>query len=72
MSAGSNVNTVRACWNCTHFRNDVAYLESAFRGLTSLSSGYAAVRADDGLCTRHERYVGARASCAEHSGHTAA
>ena len=56
----------RACWNCTHFRNDPAYLETQFRGLASLSSGYAAVRADDGMCTRHDRYVGARASCADH------
>jgi len=53
----------RQCASCAHFRNDPAYLESAFPGLTSLSSGYASVRANDGLCARHQLYLGAGDWC---------
>jgi hypothetical protein len=48
-----------------YFRNDAAFLERALPGLATLSSGYASVRSDDGLCARHDRYVGARAACAD-------
>ena len=51
------------CGSCRHFRNDPAYLEAAIPGLSSLSSGAASVRADDGLCLAHDRYLSARASC---------
>jgi hypothetical protein len=53
------------CASCRHFRNDPAYLEAAMPGLTSLSSASASVRADDGLCLRHDRYLGAGRSCAD-------
>jgi hypothetical protein len=36
------------CAGCRFFRNDAAYLETVFAGLTSLSSGYGSVRAEDG------------------------
>jgi hypothetical protein len=52
------------CGSCRHFRNDPAYLEAAIPGLSSLSSGAASVRADDGLCLHRDRYLSARASCA--------
>jgi hypothetical protein len=52
------------CGSCRHFRNDPAYLEAAIPGLSSLSSGAASVRADDGLCLLRDRYLSARASCA--------
>jgi hypothetical protein len=55
------------CGSCKHFRNDAAYLESVFKGLTSMSSAYASVRADDGICGLHDRYLSARASCAGHA-----
>ena len=55
----------RWCGYCAHFRNDRAYLEAAIPGLTSMSSGDASVRADDGICLRHDRYLSARASCAD-------
>jgi hypothetical protein len=51
------------CRACAHFRNDAKYLETVFKGLTSLSSGYGSVRAEDGICLRHDRYLSARASC---------
>jgi hypothetical protein len=53
------------CGNCVSFRNDRAYLEAAMPGLTSMSSGDASVRADDGICLRHNRYLSAWASCAD-------
>jgi hypothetical protein len=52
------------CGSCRHFRNDPLYLEAAIPGLSSLSSGVASVRADDGLCLMRDRYLSARASCA--------
>jgi hypothetical protein len=36
-------------------------------GLTSLSSAYAAVRSDDGVCGVHHRYIGAAWSCSDHA-----
>jgi hypothetical protein len=53
------------CGSCAHFRNDPAYIETLFPGLTSLSSGDASVRGDDGHCLRHDRYLGAGAGCAD-------
>ena len=53
------------CGSCAHFRNDPAYIETLFPGLTSLSSGDASVRGDDGHCLRHDRYLGAGSSCAD-------
>jgi hypothetical protein len=64
---------VRArCGNCVSFRGDPRDLEALLSGLTSLSSGYASVRSDDGICVRHERFVGARSCCADFSAATAA
>ena len=51
------------CATCAHFRNDPAYLEREIPGFASMSSAHASVRADDGICTLHERYLSARASC---------
>lgn len=59
------MNGDRRCGNCGYFRNDRAYLEAAMPGLTSMSSGDASVRADDGICLRHDRYLSAWASCAD-------
>jgi len=51
------------CETCRHFRNDPAYIEAAFRGLTSFSSGYGSARAEDGLCTFHDLYLSADCHC---------
>jgi hypothetical protein len=53
------------CFACVHFRNDAKFLEAAFGGLTSLSSGFGSVRGDDGICLHHDRYLSARSSCSE-------
>jgi hypothetical protein len=55
------------CASCRHFRNDPAYLEAAIPGLASLSSGWASVRSDDGLCLLRERHTSARFSCGDYA-----
>ena len=55
------------CETCRHFRNDPAYIEEAFRGLTSFSSGYASARAEDGLCTKHDLYLSADCQCPDYT-----
>ena len=52
-----------SCRACIHFRNDPAYLESVFQGLNVMSSAWASVVAEDGLCLRHDRYISAEAHC---------
>ena len=65
-------NVRKQCGACVHFRNEPEYLEAAFAGLASLSSAYGSVRAEDGLCLLHDRYLGAHCSCADFSARTAA
>ncbi len=52
-----------SCRHCRHFEHAPAALEAALPGLSSLSSAHAAVRADDGLCSVHQRYVTAESTC---------
>ncbi|SPE27528.1 conserved hypothetical protein [Burkholderiales bacterium] len=51
------------CGACRHFCNDPLLLEQRTPGLPVLSSGFAAARADDGLCSAHSRYLPAYAVC---------
>jgi len=60
------IRSAACCANCAHFVSDPEQLEDAIPGLRSLGSGFAAVRADDGLCLRHDRYLSAAAHCAQH------
>jgi hypothetical protein len=53
----------RICLHCRHFRNAPRYLESVYKGLTSLSSAYASVRKDDGICVERDLYLSASAYC---------
>jgi hypothetical protein len=53
------------CRHCRHFVNGAAQVEAALPGLSSLSSAYAAVRDEDGICRVHDRYVAASSRCAE-------
>jgi hypothetical protein len=57
----------RECRSCAHFRNDAAFIEAAFAGLTSLSSAFGSVRSDDGICLHHDRYLSARSCCRDFS-----
>ena len=53
----------RSCLHCKYFKHAPADLEAALPGLSSLSSAYAAVRCDDGICAVHQRYVTASSLC---------
>ena len=55
------------CRHCAYFRNDPAYIETVFKGLASMSSAHASVRAEDGLCLRHDRYLSAEAGCDDYT-----
>lgn len=52
-----------SCLTCKYFQHAPAHLEAALPGLSSLSSAYAAVRGDDGICAVHQRYVTASSVC---------
>jgi hypothetical protein len=47
------------CIQCRHFRNSPEFLESVFKGLTTLSSGYGSVRCEDKICLINDRYLAA-------------
>ncbi len=54
-----------ACRDCQWFHNDPEFLEATFKGLSAMSSAWGSVRAEDGLCRRHDRYLSANAFCAD-------
>ena len=54
-----------ACARCRHFLCEPLELERAVPGLRTLSSGFAAVLGDDGVCRQHQCLVSARAHCAD-------
>ena len=56
-------NVEAACKKCEHFCNDPSFIEKAYPGLTSMSSGYASVRDNDGFCGYHQIYLSARDGC---------
>ncbi len=56
-------NAEPACEKCAHFHNDPAHIEEVYRGLTTMSSGFASVRDRDGICNYHQLYLSARDSC---------
>jgi hypothetical protein len=53
----------RSCGNCCHLTRAGEALEAELPQLRTLSSAYAAVRADDGLCGVHHRYVASYYGC---------
>ena len=55
-----------SCLDCSQFNAAPLDIEAALPGLATLSSAYASVRANDGLCAQHERYVAASSVCAQH------
>ena len=55
----------RSCLDCSQFISAPLDIEAALPGLASLSSAYAAVRANDGLCMLHDRYVAGSSVCAQ-------
>jgi hypothetical protein len=55
-----------SCLDCSQFNSAPLEIEAALPGLASLSSGYASVRSNDGLCNFHDRYVAASSVCAQY------
>jgi hypothetical protein len=52
-----------SCGSCRHLRRAGHELEAELPQLRTMSSAYAAVRADDGLCGVHHRYVTSYYGC---------
>jgi hypothetical protein len=55
------------CQQCIYFQNDPDLIEKMYPGLTALSSGYASVRDQDGLCSYNQVYLAAGDSCTHFS-----
>jgi hypothetical protein len=51
------------CGACLHFSNEAASLEASFAAMVTMGSGFASVRASDGLCTLRGVYLSDRAGC---------
>jgi hypothetical protein len=66
------VSRAQTCIGCRFFLHEPHALERALPGLASLSSAYASVRGNDGLCAVHDRYVAASSSCVRHRASQAA
>lgn len=62
---------VAACGACRHFSAAPGEVEASITGLTSMGSGYSAVRASDGVCKRHDRYLSAAHFCGDFAPRTA-
>jgi hypothetical protein len=60
------MSATASCRTCRHFSDSAPAIEAAMPGLASLSSAYAAVRSDDGVCGVHHRLIGAAWSCGDH------
>ena len=69
MSAGALAVALRptgaACGACRHFSAAPGDIEASIAGLTVMGSGYSAVRASDGICGRHDRYLSATHFCGD-------
>jgi hypothetical protein len=63
--SATELQSEASCAACIHFRDDAEFIERALPGLVALSSARGSVRADDGICRRHDRYVSGRGSCRE-------
>ena len=61
-------NTGPTCQGCVHFQNDPAFIEKTYPGLTVMSSGFASVRDQDGICNYNQLYLSARDSCPHFAG----
>lgn len=53
------------CMQCIYFNNSPQYLETVFKGMTSLSSAYGSVRKLDGICSLKDLYLSADGFCRE-------
>jgi hypothetical protein len=56
----------QSCGSCRYFCQSPHEIESQLPGMRSLGSAHASVRASDGICRRHDRYLGATSRCADY------
>ncbi len=64
---GARSRQRETCFSCIYFCDDPTMLEQALPGLAVLSSGSASVRAQDGLCLRHDLLINGRRRCTDFS-----
>ncbi len=61
----------KRCGGCRFFSGTPAALERAVPGLNTLSSAYGSVRANTGLCERHDAFLTSFAPpCADYAART--
>jgi hypothetical protein len=65
-AAHGAVPATACCANCAHFSHAPSDIEAAFPGLLSLGSARSSVRAQDGVCHVHDRYLAASYLCRFH------
>jgi hypothetical protein len=63
-AAAADAAPEQSCGSCRYFCQSPHEIESQMPGMRSLGSGHASVRAADGICRRHDRYLGAASLCA--------
>ena len=56
-----------SCANCRHFVGAPREVEALLPGMRTLGSAYGAVRATDGVCQLHDRYLNPSSRCASHA-----
>ncbi|OAT80201.1 hypothetical protein [Desulfotomaculum copahuensis] len=56
---------MRKCADCRYFCNDPEWIEKTFPALNVLSSAYASVRADAGVCRRRGLFLPPWQTCRE-------
>jgi hypothetical protein len=52
-----------SCANCRHFVGAPREVEALLPGMRTLGSAYGAVRATDGICRLHDRYLSPSSHC---------
>jgi hypothetical protein len=56
----------RVCGNCRYFHGAPVDVEAQLPGMRTLGSAYGSVRATDGICGLHDRYLTPSSSCPAH------
>ena len=56
----------RSCASCRHFSGAPRQVEAHLPGMRTLGSAFGAVRASDGLCRLHDRYLNPASSCQQY------
>jgi hypothetical protein len=56
----------QSCGSCRYFCQAPHEIESQMPGIRSLGSAWASVRGSDGICRKHERYLGATSHCEDY------